>query len=422
MTAPHSRCCLGSLTRRHGVKVASAVSVEKCCLAVGEVVGHENIMSASRMNNATVVFLSTVELLRLVEAGIVVDDLFNPVLPLSTPSKKVTLSNVPPFLSDEILAKALSQYGKLVSPIKKIPIGGGLPLLKHVVSFRRFVYMVVNDDADMDLSLHFRADDYDYIIYVTSGNMRCFSCGQIGHLIRACPGKNSNNVSGGGDVRSDVVVSAEAGPVDEAPGGSGTGLHVSEAGSDVVPVIAVTEESVLESTVSCVTLVVSNVQAGGAVIETEKHLNDALDVELQPTVENMGDVISMETVQEDFKVPLKRRKPDRTGIDRHAKKSDTFELYDDTESDSASSDSSVCLSQSDFSGHYEVDDIKLFLRATKNKRGVCINECFPNTEQFVENTKAFMMEGSFTNKEVYRLKKIVRKLNSERSNEDRGET
>lgn len=47
-----------------------------------------------------------------------------------------------------------------------------------------------------------------------------------------------------------------------------------------------------------------------------------------------------------------------------------------------------------------------------------INEYFPDIKQFVEKTKCFMMEGSFTNKEVYRLKKIVRKLNSELSNED----
>lgn len=79
---------------------------------MGDVVGHESILSASRMNNATVIFLRTVEKAnKLVETGIVVDDLFTPVLPLSTPSKKVTLSNVPPFLSDEILVKALSRYG-----------------------------------------------------------------------------------------------------------------------------------------------------------------------------------------------------------------------------------------------------------------------------------------------------------------------
>ncbi len=32
-------------------------------------------------------------------------------------------------------------------------------------------------------------------------------------------------------------------------------------------------------------------------------------------------------------------------------------------------------------GHFEVDDIKLFLRATINKRGVRINEYFPDIKQ-----------------------------------------
>ncbi|KAK3529825.1 hypothetical protein QTP86_006915 [Hemibagrus guttatus] len=52
---------LGFLTRRHGVKVMSSVNLEECCLAVGEVVGHESILSASRMNHAIVLFLSSVE-------------------------------------------------------------------------------------------------------------------------------------------------------------------------------------------------------------------------------------------------------------------------------------------------------------------------------------------------------------------------
>lgn len=168
MMAPHGQG-LSSLTRRHGV------SVEKCCLAVGDVVGHESILSASRMNNATVLFLCTIEKANiLVETGIVVDSLFTPVLPLSTPLKKITLSNVPPFLSDDILSQTLSRYGKLVSPIKKIPISGESPLLKHVVSFRRFVNTVMNDDADLDVSLHFRVEDYNYIVYVTTDTHEVF--------------------------------------------------------------------------------------------------------------------------------------------------------------------------------------------------------------------------------------------------------
>ncbi len=67
------------------------------------------------------------------------------------------------------------------------------------------------------------------------------------------------------------------------------------------------------------------------------------------------------------------------------------------------SDSSVALSQSD---SYDVDDIKLFLRATNNKRGVNVRDYFPDVKQFVEKTRSLMAEGSFTNKEVYRLRKL----------------
>lgn len=106
---------LSSLTRRHGVKVASAVSVESC-LAVG----HENVLSASRMNSAIVIFLSTIEKANeLVQRGIVLDGVLTPVLSLSLPSKRVTLLNVPLFISDDVFIQALSNYGKLVSSIKK---------------------------------------------------------------------------------------------------------------------------------------------------------------------------------------------------------------------------------------------------------------------------------------------------------------
>ncbi len=87
---------------------------------------------------------------QLVESGVVINGIFTPVLPLSTPSKIVTLSNVPPFISNEVLTGMLSRYGKLVSPIKMIPIG--CLLLKHVVSFRRYVYMILKDNLD-DLDL-----------------------------------------------------------------------------------------------------------------------------------------------------------------------------------------------------------------------------------------------------------------------------
>ncbi len=55
MMAPAARV-LSTLTQHHAVKVALAASIEDICLAIGEVVGHGCILSASRMNSATVIF------------------------------------------------------------------------------------------------------------------------------------------------------------------------------------------------------------------------------------------------------------------------------------------------------------------------------------------------------------------------------
>src|SRR4029434_10835978 len=51
---------------------------------------------------------------------IVLNDSLTPVLPLSTPAKKVIISNVPPFIKDELIAKELQRHGQLVSHFRKI--------------------------------------------------------------------------------------------------------------------------------------------------------------------------------------------------------------------------------------------------------------------------------------------------------------
>jgi len=99
---------------------------------------------------------------------------------------------VPPFISDEALQRELSRYGQLASAIKKIPMGCKSPLLKHVVSFRRFVYMILKTDIEeINVAFKFKVDGFDYVIFATTENMKCFGCGKEGHLARACPEKAS---------------------------------------------------------------------------------------------------------------------------------------------------------------------------------------------------------------------------------------
>ncbi len=115
-------------------------------IAVSAAVGGANIRSASRMNKATVFFLTEIQMVNdLIETGLIIKDTFVPVLPLSSPSKKVVLSNVPPFVKNEKLEQILQRYGKIVSPIKMIPLGCKNPDIKHVMSFRRqaFLFLIL---------------------------------------------------------------------------------------------------------------------------------------------------------------------------------------------------------------------------------------------------------------------------------------
>lgn len=98
-------------------------SVEECSLAVGEVVGDNCNKLASRMNSAIVLFLETTEKVnQVIELGIVIKDLHIGVFPLVNLAKKVVISNVPPFISDEVIERKLARHRQIVSTLKKFPL------------------------------------------------------------------------------------------------------------------------------------------------------------------------------------------------------------------------------------------------------------------------------------------------------------
>lgn len=155
----------------------------------------------------------------MVQNGVVLHGTLNQVLPLSLPSKKIVISNVSPLLPNSLLERELARHGKLVSSITNIPLGSKSPLLKHVVSFRRQVYMIPNDGGELDLSLTFTIDGAHYIVFATSDTvMKCFGCGAMGHLIRACPLRPKHNESDGATAAgAEDVESVEGDPSTASP-------------------------------------------------------------------------------------------------------------------------------------------------------------------------------------------------------------
>lgn len=115
-----------SLSLRHGVRCMAepGVTVEDVLLAAGEQIGYENICSASRMNKAVVIFVKEENLVNhLISTGVEVSGAYITVSPLVTPTTRVTISNVPPFIKNAEIERALVSYGKLASPIRMISLG-----------------------------------------------------------------------------------------------------------------------------------------------------------------------------------------------------------------------------------------------------------------------------------------------------------
>ncbi|TWW82343.1 hypothetical protein D4764_01G0021580 [Takifugu flavidus] len=223
-----------SLSIRHGIRVQPdpSVPVEEVLLAVGDQVGHANLSYASRMNRGVVVFVKEERLVaELVGRGVTVNGAYLQVSPLAAPSTRVTVSGVPPFITNEALEQELQRFGKFASGLRTVGLGCRSDKLKHVLSLRRQCFMFLTCPSQtLDVSFRVRHGEGHYMVYASSGSMRCFECGDVGHKRVACPHRPANEGARTGAMSSRVAPPSGGGDEVAADAGGGPSGQVEEQG------------------------------------------------------------------------------------------------------------------------------------------------------------------------------------------------
>lgn len=380
---------------RHGVRceVESSVAVEEVLVSIGEQVGYENISSASRMNRAVVVFLKEEILVnRLVSSGISVSGLFVSISPLVNPTRKVIISNVPPFIPDDEIERALLLYGKFASTVKTIPLGCKNTALKHVMSFRRQVAMFLKQ-PELEVSFRVSHEGKTYMVYASTGSLKCFECGDVGHKRSKCPHK------AGSSGVNNVVTPAEDSEVSES------NSNREQTIPTVIPVVIHTVDSEVRNESNAEQIIQNEIKEsdGGVVascakVDHGKGTFDntvALEESLGSECKEIEDVQMKEVATMEVNEMLS---PQLVGEE---------ELRDeDTLSDISE------IGSQNIEEMYSLEEINVFLDTTFGKV-VEVKDFFPDVEKFVFSVKVLQRTASYdvlSKQKRYRLKKIVTKL------------
>lgn len=164
--------------------------------AIGNLVGPKNIHFASKIsNNRICIFLANKNLVDQIvhdHPKITINDQQIQLRRLITPAIRITLSNVYPFIPEEVLENALKAKGlKLVSPINYLRAGEKHEDYAHTLSFRRQVY-IEPDSNNIHDSLEVTYEETIYRIYLSGENIICFKCKTTGHPASKCPKETIN--------------------------------------------------------------------------------------------------------------------------------------------------------------------------------------------------------------------------------------
>lgn len=156
---------------------------------VADLVKGENITHASRVAGGRVcIFLKSEVLVQQVtqDGFISVKDQYIPIRRFNTASTKVVLSNVFPFITNEMITEQLRKYGNLTAPVRDLLTGSKLNNCAHIKSFRKICYVMINDLSKVPSSINFDIEGKKVTVYLTMDEVTCHKCKENGHIAKHC--------------------------------------------------------------------------------------------------------------------------------------------------------------------------------------------------------------------------------------------
>lgn len=166
-----------------------SLQVKDYVIATADVVNPNDIRFVSRMsNNRICLYFSSKDIAnQFIEnhGGVNIKNVFIPARKLMLPAKRIIISNIPPFIPDHVVEDQLHSLKiKILSPVSHIGAGIGLDKLRHVLSFRRQVF--VSADSEFPSSLQVNFEDEVFRIFLSDEKIRCFRCKEFGHIASKC--------------------------------------------------------------------------------------------------------------------------------------------------------------------------------------------------------------------------------------------
>lgn len=190
------------------IEAAPNTPLREYQIAIGKIVGNQNITFSSRMSkNRICIYLKTEELADTFSSRnpyIVINNQKLNVHKLKNTGKRITISEVPPYVSNIHLLDQLKRHNlEVLSPLILLKSNTKDPEFSHVYSFRRQATIKHTDNTkELPESLSIEFEGEYHRIYLSNDDLRCSECNNRGHMAEKCKKKTQ-------DLRHQFFVSQE---------------------------------------------------------------------------------------------------------------------------------------------------------------------------------------------------------------------